>query len=55
MPRKYKGQVGYSAVNHGKSLYSVGDRCFMGMLGGIPPNTQRLSSILIGCIFYGVV
>ena len=25
----------------------------MGMLGGIPPNTQRLSCIQIGSIFYG--
>ena len=30
-------------------------RCFMGILGGIPPNAQRLSCILIDCIFYGVV
>ena len=66
-PRKYKEQVGYSAVNH-ESLYnyfiprhrtfrreSLTRDAFMGMLGGIPPNTQRLSCILIGCIFYSVV
>ena len=47
MPRKYKGQVGYSAVKD----------AFMAMLVGIAPNTpwQPLSCIVIGCIFYGVV
>ena len=29
--------------------------CFMGMLGGILPNIQWLSGILIGCIFDSMV
>ena len=57
--------MGYSAVNHEKSLCNyfyttpqkisagiLSARCFKEMLGGIPPNTQRLSCILIGCVFF---
>ena len=59
-PRIYKRLVGYSTVYHSKTLHNYFIPCYrkhsgqqgtMGRLGGLLTNIQRLSCILIGCIF----